>query len=70
MTTLKIYSNQLSNYPTEKLITTINDIGTLLDMYEIDPQSPDFQELFENELLNDIFEEEGIDSSDVHYELI
>ena len=70
MTTLKIYSNKLSNYPTEKLITTINDIGTLLDMYEIDPQSPDFQELFETELLSDIFEEEGIDSSDVHYELI
>ena len=70
MTTLKIYSNKLSNYPTQTLITTINDIGTLLDMYEIDPQSPDFQELFETELLSDIFEEEGIDSSDVHYELI
>ena len=65
MTTLKIYSNH-----TEKLITTINNIGTLLDMYEIDPQSPDFQELFETEILSDIFEEEGIESSNVHYELI
>ncbi len=65
MTTLKIYSNH-----SEKLIITINNIGTLLDMYKIDPQSPDFQELFETELLSDIFEEEGIESSNVHYELI
>ena len=65
MTTLNIYSNH-----SEKLITTINNIGTLLDMYEIVPGSPDFQELFETELLSDIFEEEGIESSNVHYELI
>ena len=70
MTTLKIYSNQLSNYPTEKLIVQVNNIHLILEEYDIDPQSPDFQELFETELLSDIFEEEGIDSSDVHYELI
>jgi len=65
MTTLKIYSNH-----SDELIVTINDIDTLLDMYEIHPQSPDFQELFETELLSDIFEEEGIDSSNVYYELL
>ena len=70
MTTLKIYSNQLSNYPTEKLIVQVNNIHLILEEYDIDPQSPNFQELFETELLSDIFEEEGIDSSDVHYELI
>ena len=65
MTTLKIYYSH-----SDKLITTINNIGTLLDMYEINPQSPDFQELFETEILGDIFEEEDIDSSSVYYELI
>ena len=65
MTTLKIYSNQ-----SEKLIVQYNNINTLLEEYDIDPQSPDFQELFETELLSDIFEEEGIESSNVHYELI
>ena len=64
MTTLKIYSNQ-----SEKLIVQYNNINTLLEEYDIDPQSPDFQELFETELLSDIFEEEGIESSNVHYEL-
>lgn len=68
MTTLKIYSNH--SVLAQELITTINDIDTLLEMYGIDPQSPDFRELFETELLSDIFEEEGIDSSNVHYELI
>ena len=65
MTTLKIYSNH-----SEKLITTINNIGTLLDMYEIVPGSPDFQELFETELLSDIYEEECLNSSHVYYELL
>jgi hypothetical protein len=65
MTTLKIYSNHSG-----KLILQYNNIHLILDIYEIDPQSPDFQELLETELLSDIFEEEGIESSNVHYELI
>ena len=68
MTTLKIYSNH--SVLAQELIVQVNNIHLILEEYDIDPQSPDFQELFENELLNDIFEEEGIDSSDVHYELI
>ena len=68
MTTLKIYSNH--SVLAQELIVQVNNIHLILEEYDIDPQSPNFQELFENELLNDIFEEEGIDSSDVHYELI
>ena len=68
MTTLKIYSNH--SVLAQELIVQVNNIHLILEEYDIDPQSPDFQELFETELLSDIFEEEGIDSSDVHYELI
>ena len=64
MTTLKIYSNQ-----SEKLIVQYNNIHLILEEYDIDPQSPDFQELFETELLSDIFENYNIDSSEVYYEL-
>ena len=68
MTTLKIYSNH--SVLAQELIVQVNNIHLILEEYDIDPQSPDFQELFETELLSDIFEEEGIDSSNVHYELI
>ena len=68
MTTLKIYSNH--SVLAQELIVQVNNIHLILEEYDIDPQSPNFQELFETELLSDIFEEEGIDSSDVHYELI
>jgi hypothetical protein len=54
----------------QELIVQVNNIHLILEEYDIDPQSPDFQELFETELLSDIFEEEGIESSNVHYELI
>ena len=68
MTTLKIYSNH--SVLAQELIVQVNNIHLILEEYDIDPQSPNFQELFETELLSDIFEEEGIDSSTVHYELI
>ena len=68
MTTLKIYSNH--SVLAQELIVQVNNIHLILEEYDIDPQSPDFQELFETELLSDIFEEEGIESSNVHYELI
>ena len=62
MTTLKIYSNQ-----SEKLIVTINNIEDLFHQYGIDP---DDQDLFETEILSDIFEEECLNSSHVYYELL
>ena len=68
MTTLKIYSNH--SVLAQELIVQVNNIHLILEEYDIDPQSPDFKELFETELLSDILEEEGIDSSNVHYELI
>ena len=68
MTTLKIYSNH--SVLAQELIVQVNNIHLTLEEYGIDPQSPDFQELFETELLSDIFEDLGIDSSNVHYELI
>ncbi len=65
MTTLKIYSNH-----SDQLIVTINNIDQLIKEYEIDTQSPDFDEEFETEVLGDIFEEECLNSSHVYYELI
>jgi len=65
MTTLKIYSNQ-----SEKLIVQYNNIHLILEEYGIDPNQDSFQELFETEVLGDIFEEECLNSSHVYYELI
>jgi hypothetical protein len=65
MTTLKIYSNQ-----SEKLIVQYNNIHLILEEYGIDPQSYNFEEEFENEVLGDIFKEECLNSSHVYYELI
>tara|TARA_R110001632_G_scaffold57890_1_gene141346 strand:+ start:294 stop:491 length:198 start_codon:yes stop_codon:yes gene_type:complete len=65
MTTLKIYSNQ-----SEKLIVQYNNIHLILEEYDIDPNQDSFQELFETEVLGDIFEEECLNSSHVYYELI
>lgn len=61
MTTLKIYSNH-----SDKLIVTINNIEDLCHQYGIDLSD---QELFETEVLSDIFEEECLNSSHVYYEL-
>ena len=65
MTTLKIYSNQ-----SEKLIVQYNNIHLILEEYDIDPNQDSFQELFETEVLSDIFEEECLNSSHVYYELL
>jgi len=62
MTTLKIYTNH-----SDKLIVTINNIENLFHQYGIDPSD---QDLFESEILGDIFEEECLNSSHVYYELI
>ncbi len=68
MTTLKIYSNH--SVLAQELIVQVNNIHLILEEYDIDPQSPDFQELFETELLSDIYEEECLNSSHVYYELL
>ena len=62
---LKIYSNQ-----SNQIIYSNNNINELLELYNININDYDFQELFETEILNDIFEENNINSSNVYYELI
>ena len=62
---LKIYSNQSNQIIFNKEITP-----EILKEYNININSEEFQELFETEILNDIFEENNIESSNVYYELI
>ena len=62
---LKIYTNQ-----SNQLIYINNNINELLELYDINPNNDNFTELFETEILNDIFENEKISSSYVYYELI
>ena len=62
---LKIYTNQ-----SNQIIYINNNINELLEIYDINPNNENFTELFETELLNDIFEEENINSSNTYYELI
>tara|TARA_Y100000401_G_scaffold49306_1_gene38354 strand:+ start:64 stop:261 length:198 start_codon:yes stop_codon:yes gene_type:complete len=64
MNTLKIYTNQ-----SNQLIYINNNINELLELYNINKNSDKFQELFETEILNDIFENEKFSSSYVYYEL-
>ena len=61
---LKIYSNQ-----SNEIIFEINITNEILNNYDINVNNENFTELFETELLNDIFEEENINSSEVYYEL-
>ena len=63
--TLKIYTNK-----TNQIIYINNNINELLELYNINKNSDKFQELFETEILNDIFEENNIKSNEVYYELI
>ena len=63
--TLKIYTNK-----TNQIIYINNNINELLELYNINKNSDKFQELFESEILNDIFETEKFSSSYVYYELI
>ena len=62
---LKIYTNQ-----SNQIIYINNNINELLELYNINKNDENFQELFETEILNDIFENEKISSSYVYYELI
>ena len=58
--TLKIWNLK------DELIYQNDNMINLLRQYDIDK---DDQELFETELLNDIFEEENLQSSESYYEL-
>jgi len=51
-------------------INTNKNINELLELYNINKNSEEFTELFETEILFDIFEENNINSSNVYYELI
>ena len=61
---LKIYSNQFDQVIFEKTITQ-----EILITHDIDVNSDDFTEIFETEILSDIFEDNNINSSEVYYEL-
>jgi hypothetical protein len=61
---LKIYSNQSNGILFEKTITR-----DILNEYNIDVTYADFTEIFETEILSDIFEDNNINSSEVYYEL-
>ena len=66
MTTLKlkIYSNQTNKEIYNTFITP-----EILKEYNIDINSEEFQELFETEILHDIFIMERIDSNNVFYSI-
>lgn len=61
---LKIYSNK-----TNEIIHSMIVTNELLNQYDINVKSDDFTELFETELLNDIMNQNNIQSSLVYYEL-
>ena len=62
---LKIYSNK-----TNQIILKFNITNETLNNYDININNENFTELFETEILNDIFEENNIESNEVYYELI
>ena len=62
---LKIYSNK-----TNQIIFKFEITNEILNNYDININNENFQELFETEILNDIFEENNIESNEVYYELI
>ena len=61
---LKIYTNQ-----SNQLIYINDNINELLEIYDINPNNENFTELFETEILNDIFEDYNIESNEVYYSL-
>ena len=68
---LKIYSNKTNQIIFEKSIT-----NEILNQYDINVNSEEFTELFETEILSDIFDEIelstyifNINSSNTYYEL-
>jgi len=62
--TLKIYQNK-----SNQIILKFEITNEILNNYDININNENFQELFETEILNDIFEENNINSSNVYYEL-
>ena len=62
---LKIYQNK-----TNQIILKFEITNEILNNYDININNENFTELFETEILNDIFEENNINSSNVYYELI
>ena len=61
---LKIYSNK-----TNQIIFKFEITNEILNNYDININDENFDELFETEILNDIFEENNIESNEVYYEL-
>ena len=61
---LNIYSNQSNQIIFNTIIS-----NEILNEYDININNENFTELFEIEILNDIFEENNINSSNVYYEL-
>ena len=64
MIKLKIYSNQ-----SNEIIFQMNISNELLNEYDINVNNENFTELFETEILSDIFEENNINSSEVYYSI-
>jgi len=62
--TLKIYSNK-----TNQRILKFNITNEILNNYDINVNNENFEELFETEILNDIFEDYNIESNEVYYSL-
>tara|TARA_R100000988_G_scaffold74743_2_gene39351 strand:+ start:469 stop:666 length:198 start_codon:yes stop_codon:yes gene_type:complete len=63
--TLNIYNNK-----TNKIIFKTNINQEILNTYELNTNEENFNELFETELLNDVFIKFNIKSNEVYYELI
>ena len=62
--TLIIYQNK-----TNQIILKFNITNETLNNYDININNENFDELFETEILNDIFEDNNIESNEVYYEL-
>jgi hypothetical protein len=63
--TLNIYNNK-----TNKIIFKTNINQEILNTYELNTNEENFDELFETEILNDVFIKFNIKSNEVYYELI
>ena len=63
--TLKIYQTK-----SNQIILKFEITNEILNNYDININNENFDELFETEILNDIFEENNIESNEVYYELI
>jgi len=63
--TLNIYNNK-----TNKIIFKTNINQEILNTYELNKNEENFDELFETEILNDVFIKFNIKSNEVYYELI